>query len=811
MKKVLILIVAILINFGFTVSTKAQSVDTKVDDLTDAQILAMIKQAESIGYSEVQLEQMAAAKGMQPAEIQKLRLRVNKLKSTGVTTEGGQVQDRSIIASIAPNVGANTKPVNPKIFGSELFQNGSISFEPNLRIATPKNYVIGPDDKLLIDLTGDNEAKYELTVSVEGAINLQYVGRIQVAGLTIEQASSKIRSAMSKTYPALSNGQTSLSINIGNIRSIKVIITGNVVKSGTYTLSSLSTVYNALYASGGPSENGSFRNIQVIRNNKVVSTIDVYDFLLKGIAQNNVRLQDQDVINVPVFEKRIEIGGQIKQPALFEVVTGETLQDVIDFAGGFTTQAYTAKIKSSQNTDKERRIVDIDAANVRVHIPKNGDTYFVDAILDRFENRVTISGAVFRPGQFQLDQGLTVKSLIRKAEGLKEDAFLNRGYINRLNADNTQSIIPFDILKLNSGAEKDILLQREDVVSIASIFDLRDEYRVTIQGEVRNPSTLSFADNMTLQTAIQMAGGFKEGATPSRIEISRRVKNNDTLAIAARTAEVFVVNIDQNLKLEGEQFLLKPFDIITVRNAEGYEVQRQVRLEGEVLFPGLYTIKNKNEKITEIISRAGGLTPLAYAAGASLKRPGANVVSPGTKNAINDADEKQKTQNNLKRLQEDATKEPVVNTVSYEMVSSDLVGINLDEILKDSTSRYNLIIEDGDIIRIPRLLQTVKVSGEILNPNNIVFNNKRGLKSYISGAGGFTSNARKGRLYVKYANGSAAGVTRFLFFKSYPQIKPGAEILVPKKAEREKMSSQAWIGIGTGLASLAAIVVSLLR
>lgn len=397
MKKIPLLIVASLLNVCFVFFATAQTsyADYKIDELTDAQILQMIKQAESIGYSEAQIEQMAAAKGLPASETQKLRARVNKLKSTVSAPSADSKAERMPIMTVGPGaMGASN--VDPKIFGSELFRNGNISFEPNLRIATPKGYVIGPDDKLLIDLTGDNEAKYEVPVSPEGTISLQFVGRISVGGLTIEQASSKIRAQMAKTYPALNSGRTSLAINIGSIRSIKVTLTGNVVTSGTYTISSLSTVYNALYASGGPSQNGSFRNIQVIRNKKVISTIDVYNFLLKGIAENNIRLEDQDVIHVPVFEKRIEIGGQVKRPAIFEVVNGETLQDVIDFAGGFTTLAYTAKIKSTQNTDRERRIVDIDAINYPSYLPKNGDTYLVDAILDRFENRVRIVTRAFR-------------------------------------------------------------------------------------------------------------------------------------------------------------------------------------------------------------------------------------------------------------------------------------------------------------------------------------------------------------------------------------------------------------------------------
>lgn len=817
--KLLILAISFL---TFSISAYSQNyANVKVDELSDAQILQMIKKAESIGYSEAQLEQLAAAQGMKADEVQKLRIRVEKVKKQGTASAvqtdakavstGREMSETTDGGEISNEKKETDDEIAPKIFGAELFRNGTITFEPNLRIATPKSYIIGPDDRLLIDLNGDNEASYDLPVSPDGIISLQYVGRIAVAGLTIEQATSKIRSALSSTYPSLRSGRTSVAVNLGNIRSIKIIMTGQVSKPGTYTLSSLSTVYNALYASGGPAQNGSFRNIQLIRNNKVVANIDVYDFLLRGIQQGNIRLQDQDVINVPVFEKRVEITGEVKRSALFEVAKNETLQDVIDFAGGFTTQAYTAKIKAFQNTDKDRKISDISASEFNTYQPKNGDKFVVEAILDRFANRVEIIGAVFRPGVYELENGLTLRGLINKSDGLTEDAFLNRGYINRLNPDNTQALISFDVAKIIAGTETDIPLQREDKITISSILDLRDEYKVTIQGEVRVPSTFEYADSMTLESVIQLAGGFKEGATPNRIEISRRVRNSDATAASARTAELFIVNVDQNLRLVGEPFMVKPFDIISVRNSEGYTVQKQVKLEGEVLYPGTYTIIRKDERISEMIKRAGGLTSSAYPDGASLKRPGAQKVNPNDKNAINDSEEENKKFLNLKRAQEAGTKDTIAAEVEQKLIQSDLVGINLVKILKDSLSRLDLIVEDGDIIRVPKTLQTVKVTGEVLNPNSIVYLPGKGLRQYINGAGGYTASARKSGVYVKYANGSAAAVGSFLFFKNYPKIKPGAEVLVPKRAERERISAQAWIGIGTGLASLGAIIVSLLR
>jgi len=816
----------------FTQAANAQTdySNIKADNLTDAQVKTMIQRAEALGYSDAQLIQMAQAQGMKSAEIEKLRIRVENVRNQGAASSGSMESVKSVTTQngrIYPadslknskgslsddNESTSTKKVtnyiNPKIFGSELFANGDLKFEPNLRIATPKSYVIGPEDELLIDLTGDNEANYRLKVSPDGNISLQYVGLISVGGLSIEQATSKVRSAMSKTYPSLRSGGSQVAINLGNIRSISVTIVGNAVKPGTYTLASLATVFNALYACGGPSQNGSFRKIQVLRNNKIISTIDVYDFLLRGIQSKNIRLQDQDVINIPVYQTRVEMTGEVKRPAIFEVLNTESLEQVIDFAGGFSNEAYTAKIKVLQNTNKERKIIDINADNFNTYYPLNGDTYVVEKILDRFANRVEISGAVFRPGQFELVKGLTLKGLITKADGLKEDAFLNRGYISRLSPDNTQSLISFDVQKIINGTEADIPLLREDKITISSIFDLREEYKVSIQGAVRSPGTFDFAENTSLEALIQKAGGFKEGATPERIEISRRVKNSDVMSLSAVTAQVFTVNVDPKLQLIGEPFILQPFDIVSVRNSEGFQTQKQVRIEGEVLHPGIYTLSRKDERISDVMKRVGGLTPSAYADGASLKRPGQNYLS--------DEDRQDRSKDdkvnlrNLNRLKEQGAKDTTSIDKELDVLSSDLVGIDLKKAIGEPMGRNDLILEDGDVIRVPRQLQTVKVIGEVLKPNSMIYAKGKSLKTYINGSGGFSYNAYKKATYVVYPNGSVAANKKFLFFNNFPKVTPGSEIFVPKRAERERMSLGSLVGLSTALASMAAIIVTLLK
>ncbi|WP_231427179.1 SLBB domain-containing protein [Pedobacter sp. Leaf250] len=808
--------------------------DVRVDELSDAKIRELMQRAESIGYSDAQLEQLALAQGMKQSEIEKLRMRVEKIRKQDGTQNNNSEEDptltkpftdlnRSRVNSSQSKIDslkrvnsvlsskalANTiSPNRLKIFGEELFGLSTQTFEPNLRMATPKSYVVGPDDELLIDITGDNEVSYKSKVSPDGNIRVQYIGLISVAGLTIEQATSKIKSTLSTTYPALRSGRTAVSITLGNIRSITVTIVGEAVKPGSYTVSSLASLFNILSTAGGPNVNGTYRNIQIVRGNKVINTIDIYDFLMNGIQKGNIRLQDQDVINIPVYNTRIELSGEVKRPAFFEIKENETLADALRFAGGFSSNAYSAQIKVLQNTNRERKIMDVTEAEFSTYKPQNGDKFIVERILDRFANRVEISGAVFRPGQYELDDQLTLKSLIQKADGVKEDAFLNRGYISRLNTDNSMALVSFDLAKILAGTEPDIKLQREDKVVIKSIFELREDFKVTVQGEVRQPGTFAYADGMNLEALIQMSGGFREGATPNRIEISRRIKNSDATSASAQTAEVFSVNVDPDLKIQQNGFTLKPFDIVSIRSSESYHIQRQIKIEGEVLYPGVYTIIKKDERISDIIKRAGGLSPLAYVEGASLRRNGKGDLRMDSLETLREDREKLL---NLQRLKQSGARDTTSLDKDLQILRSDLVGIDLKKIMEKPLSRYDLIVENEDVIRVPKELQTIRVTGEVLKPNSIVYTKGKSFTGYISGSGGFSYNAYKKGAFIVYSNGSVAANRKFLFFNNFPQVKPGSEIFVPKRAEREKLNATAFIGISTAVASLAAIIVTLLR
>ncbi len=787
-------------------STPADLKGAKVDNMSDAQIRELMQRMGQFGRTtDQQLENAARSRGMSAAEIQKLKDRVAKLKNKNEVNADEKfnepdIKDKSDSDKSEPRKGTND--INPRIFGSQLFSFGFKSFEPNLQIATPPNYVIGPNDLLLIDLTGDNEAHYKLKVSPEGFITLEYVGRVDVGGLTVDEARQKLKYEMQNTYPSLRTGGSQVALNLNNIRSINVIINGEVAKPGTYTLPSVASVFNALYASGGPNQNGSFRNIQVIRGNNVIAVVDLYDFLINGIQTGNVRLEDQDIIHIPVYKIRIDVLGEVKRSAIYEIGTKESLVDVLRYAGGFSDAAFKNRVRIVQNTSNAQKLIIKELSEFPKYIPKNGDKIFVDSIFNVIENKVEIGGAVTRKGMYEYKIGLTLTELIRQAEGLAADVFMNRGFIIRLNPDNTSSLVSFSVAEVMKGGTSDILLERNDVVQIASIFDLRDEQTVNIIGEVRMPGTFSFNAKMTVADLIQMAGGFKDGANPMSIEVSRRAKQVDLTKQGAVVAEVFRVKADDSLAISQIDFPLIPNDLVLVRMIAGYTGLHQVQILGEVLNPGYYTIKYKNERISNVIERAGGLTAYAYPEGASLKRPSSLKI---------DSEEEKVRFLNLNRLKQAGTEEFTDNNKLYAGSFSDLVGIELAKILKNPGSRNDLIVEDGDIIRIPAQLQTVKVTGEVLRPISVVYKPGKSFKYYVSSAGGFTKNAFKRGSYISNPNGSVSGTTKLLFFNNYPTVMPGSEISVPQKAKKEGVGLQAWIGISTGLVSLAAMILALLK
>jgi protein involved in polysaccharide export with SLBB domain len=786
-----------------------------VDDYSDAQLKAVLQNAQSQGLSDTQLMQMVQSRGLSATQAQRLQIRIADIRkkggsNTAIDTSYNQ-SSRKVNTLQDNDVQDNKIPLftnQSKIFGASLFRNAkATTFQPNLKLATPVNYIVGPDDKLHISVYGNSIANWQLTVSPEGNINIPGVGVLNVAGKTIEQATSAIKSRLAANNYAIDRG-TSVQVTLGDIRTINVILQGELVKPGTYSLPSLSTAFDALFAAGGPNDIGSFRKIEIIRNNKVVSKLDLYDIIVSGNRKSNIVLRDQDIIHVPPYGIHIELKGEVKIPAIFETIPGEKLQDIINYSGGFTDQAYTARIKVDQVSDRQHKFKDILEADYQSYIPLRGDKYTVSRILDRYENRVVINGAVFRPGEFELQEGLTISKLIKNAGGLREDAFTGRGSIIRLNADNSTQQLSFNVQNVLSNPSSDIVLQREDSVTIISVFELHDKYKVTIKGQVRRAGDFAYADSMKVADLIIKAGGFAEGASARRIEVSRRVFDSDPSIKNSRVAQVFSVNVDANLKFEDINFSLKPFDIVSVYSLPGYETQKVVKVEGEVIFPGFYTIEKKNEKISDLVKRAGGLTQSADVEGGSLKRDNAAVL--GVDKTKSDTIVLNRERNErLRRLQR-TYKDTLNSTGDTSQFRNNYVGINLKKILQHPGEGDDLILENGDILRVPKEQQTVRVNGEVLYPSAVVYSKEKGFKGYVLNAGGFSPDALKRGAYVVYPNGTVKGTTKFLFFNIHPNVKPGSEIFVPKKVPSRGDTGQLILGYTTGLASLGAIILGIL-
>jgi protein involved in polysaccharide export with SLBB domain len=806
-----------------------------VDDLSDEEIALFMERAQSSGMTEAQIEQMAKTQGYTAADISKMRERIAMVeasssgqtsKSTAIdpnnSTQGvnsmyqnsafdmdnqrmaptNQNKKRSTIVQPSKNYLENpltieerkllAKPLDiyndslvesykkvqnklsnvldKKVFGANLFQTELLTFEPDMRIATPKNYQLGPDDELSIAIFGDVLDNFKVKVSPEGTVKILNIAPIYVNGLTIEVASERIISRLRQLYQGLNKpgSGSSAQVTLGNVRSIKVTLTGEVTFPGTYTVSSLATVFNALYVAGGPSKNGSFRTIRVVRGNKVIRTLDLYDFLLRADQTNNIHLNDQDVIRVGDYENRVELMGEVKRPMIYEMVKGETFKDLLRFAGGFTEKAYTYTINVRRNTSREIRLMNITQDKVDTFLPNNGDVYTIGTIIERFENKVEVEGAIFRPGIYAIETGLTtVKELIKKSEGLREDAFLSRASLVRRKENYDPEILSIDLGKILRGEAADIALQREDVLKIYSISELREKRYVNILGEVNQPGEFEYKEGMRVGDLILMAKGLKESASFANLELARRIINHGDSNKNAEKIEIIGLAIDGSLQVtnEGSQLKLQPFDIVSIRKAPNYEEQRSVLVVGMVNYPGSYAIQNNKQKISDIITRAGGLRAEGYLEGAKLVR------------------------------------------------GKITVGVNLKEILSNPASQENLQLMAGDELSIPRLLQTVKLTGAVQNPLAVSYKEDYTLKEYIAEAGGFTASANRSKTYVTYANGISNQIRKFFIFKKNPRIEPGAEIFIPALPENAKkgLTAAEAIGLTSSLVSVALTMITLIN
>lgn len=815
-----IIVLVVLLSFSAT-SLQAQDLlkgkdisQIKVDMLTDEEILQYKLQLQQSGLSESQAEQLAIQRGFPASEIVKLRARLARLDGSSITPdlkkkvedkakkdklEGGRTVDTTGFEKDLKKV--KEKTFSTFIFGGDLFNNDNITFEPNLRIPTPSNYIIGADDELVVDVYGYQEVNHKLTVSPEGKVSIPNVGMIDVSGTSVENATKRIKERMLKSgYASIGSGQSHLQVSVGKIRSIKITVIGDARKVGTYTLSSLASLFNALYACGGPSETGSLRNIELVRNNKVVKKFDAYKFLLNADQSSDVRLQDRDVIRIPTAKTLITLSGEINKPAVFESVDGEPIAKIFEYAGGFTPNAYKASVHIIQTTDKEKRIKDVYKNDYSIYIPQNGDIVEIAKVLDRFSNKITLKGAVYREGMYEASQGLTLSKLITNADGLTNDAFTQRGVIMRTNDDYSKEMISFNPIEIVNGKQKDIELKKNDEVIIGASKDYKTDYFVSIEGEVRKPNQYPYFENQTLKDLVFAAGGFTDGSSIEKIEIASRLDADKFDAKSNSIATVININSEKDLSLKGSDIKLKPWDIVTIRKKPGYTKQIKIKIDGEVLYPGTYVLESKEDKVSSIIKRAGGFTNVAFLKGAYITRVNKTNIIKDTSDIYF---------KKLKAQIKDST-----SSVAEDYVNNKIkIGLDIPKLIADSSSLENIFLQEDDVITIPKQKREIKVSGEVLFPTEVVYVEGQNLKYYIERAGGYTDVASKKKVIVLNANGVAAKTKKFLFFKSYPTVEEGSEILVPKEniSKAKKLTTAETIGIASAIGSLAGVVIAILN
>lgn len=772
------------------IPTQAQSPSSiDINSLSDQQIQQIVTEVNAKGLTIDQAVQLAQMKGATPVQIEQLKRRIQELS---FSKEG----------SIAIPTVQHTKPINPpeifskkaavevspeikRIFGFHLFNSENLTFEPPVNIPTPQNYVLGIDDELLISVWGASQQSYQLRIESNGAVNIPDIGPVYVSGMEFSKAKDLIKRRLIAIYKGMEGASpnTFSEVSISNLRSIKINVIGEVMAPGTYTLPSTASAFNALYLSGGPNENGSFRNIQVIRDNKIIKTIDVYDYLINANTGANIQLREQDIIYVSTYQKRVEVTGAFKRTGIFELTEKDKLSDLIRFVGGFTDQAFKSQLSMTRITDTERKVIDISQSIYESFIPTNGDSIVASEIIDRYENRVNISGAVFRPGTYELTDGLTLSGLLKKAQGVKENYYSNRGNIIRLQSDLSPMTIPFDVNEIING-KSDIKLQREDQVIIQDIASMRESRTIKILGEVQNPGTFEFTDNMTLKDLIFKAGGFTEAASESFIELARRRSYKEASQVSDELVKLVQFNIDRNLNMDSkaDTFHLKPFDYIYVRNAPSYHEQRTVYISGEVRYPGAYSIGSKKERISDLITRAGGLTPNAFTKGARMKR-----INPLAKN-------------NMITLQNSSNDSLL--TKAEEQIANDQLELRLENILKHPGSDYDYFLKEGDVINIPEIMLAIRIAGEVQNPIGMAYLEGKNLKYYIDRSGGFSDKARKRKTFVIYSDGTTK-ITHNFIKHIYPEIQPGCQIIVPQKPERQRTDNTGkWLAIASTITTI---------
>ena len=788
--------------------------------MTDSQVAQFIQREMKAGTNQSQIVTKLVQRGVKVDQIRRVKAQYEKQQrqtATDVTT--GASNDKVARLRQSPNATLTSREIlsldsigttplsemdralavqdsldivqqnTKKVFGRDIFNNRALTFEPAMNIATPQNYLVGPGDQIIVDVYGASQRTVSETVSPDGTITIPGYGPIQLAGLSVSAAKEKLRSTLGSRYAS-----SRINMTVGQTRSILINVMGEVKVPGTYTLSAFATVFHALYMAGGINDLGTLRNIKVFRGGHQISTVDIYDYILNGRMTGNVRLQDNDVIIVGPYDALVEIEGNVKRPMFYEMRKNESVSTLLKYAGGFSGNAYKKSVRLLRKTGRLKSVYNVEEFDMSSFQVDDGDVVSVDSILDRYENMVEVKGAIFRPGLYQLGNEInSVRSLIQHAEGVTEDAFTNRGVMHRLKEDRTLEVIPVDVKGILAGTSPDIPLKNEDVLFIPTQSDLQQQRTLTIHGEVMYPGPYQYADNETLEDLILQAGGLTDAASTAKVDVSRRIVDPKATTSSKSIAKTYSFSLKDGFVIDGTPgFVLEPYDEVYVRRSPGYQAQRNITVSGEVLFEGEQTLSSKTQRLTDAIKAAGGVTPEAYVKGARLER------------RLND-DERARRSFLLKQLQSQISGSDSVAMNQLDLGDTYTVGIYLDKALENPGSEYDVVLREGDNLIVPEYNGTVKISGNVMYPNTVVYHAGKNYKYYINQAGGYGNHAKKTKTWVIYQNGTMAQVGHGA------KIEPGCEIVVPTKPKSDPARTQQWISIAQSVFSMAAMVTILIK
>ena len=772
--------------------------------MSDSQVLEYVKDGIRQGKEQKQLASELARKGvtkeqaMRVKQLYEQQNNVNTSKSTGTDINESRLREetkKNTSDMLEDHPTTQDLARGDQVFGRNIFNTRNLTFEPSVNLATPANYRLGPGDEVIIDIWGASQNTIRQQISPEGTINIQKIGPVNLSGMTVSAANDYLKNALNKIYNGLNNTTdptSDIRLTLGNIRTIQINVMGEVVQPGTYALSSFSTVFHALYRAGGVSDIGSLRNVQLVRNGKNIATIDVYEFIMKGNTQDDIRLQEGDVVIVPAYDVLVKISGKVKRPMRFEMKKDENLATLIKYAGGFEADAYTRSLRVVRQNGEEYEVNTVKDIDYNIYKMRNGDVVTAEAILNRFTNKLEIRGAVYRPGIYQLSGKLnTIRELVNEAQGLTGDAFLNRAVLYRQREDLTSEVVQIDIKSIMDGTSPNLALMKNDILYIPSIHDLEDRGNVTVHGEVAHPDSYPYADNMTLEDLIIQAGGLKEAASTVRIDVSRRIKNPRSTADNDTIGQMYTFSLKDGFVIDGQPgFILQPYDEVYVRRSPGYQAQQNVVIEGEILFGGNYAMTNREERLSDLVNKAGGPTNLAYLRGAKLTR----VASAGEKKRMGD----------VIRLMSRQLGEAMIDSLGIGVEDTFTVGIDLEKALTNPKGSADLVLREGDVVFIPKNTNTVTINGAVMVPNTVSYMKGKNVDYYLNQAGGYSDNARKSKKFIVYMNGQVTKVKG----SGKKQIEPGCEIIVPGKAKKKGNIANI-LGYATSFSSLGMMIASI--